>query len=68
MNEFVILFIKFPIKKYLALIEGRLIDKKDDISNSRWVYVTGLSLCFIIVFFFYLIFLLAYASGAVFGL
>lgn len=28
-------FFKFPIRKYLELIEGRLIDKKDDISNSR---------------------------------
>jgi len=26
---------QFPIKKYLALIEGTLIDKKDDASNSR---------------------------------
>ncbi|CAH3036054.1 unnamed protein product [Pocillopora meandrina] len=26
---------QFPIRKYLELIEGRLIDKKDDISNSR---------------------------------
>lgn len=29
------LSLKFPIKKYLELIEGRLIDKKDDIATSR---------------------------------
>ncbi|XP_078373059.1 lysophospholipid acyltransferase 5-like isoform X2 [Oculina patagonica] len=26
---------QFPMKKYLALVEGKLIDKKDDASNSR---------------------------------
>lgn len=38
-------FFKFPIRKYLELIEGRLIDKKDDISNSRWVEFTAASFC-----------------------
>ena len=39
------IFFKFPIRKYLELIEGRLIDKKDDISNSRWVEFTVASFC-----------------------
>ncbi|XP_020602606.1 lysophospholipid acyltransferase 5-like [Orbicella faveolata] len=35
MSHFSTYFFQFPMKKYLALIEGKLIDKKDDASYSR---------------------------------